>query len=62
MSGLAALARLREIDPAVCAIASSGYSTDPVMSDPTSHGFAARLPKPYTMDEAAAALTRALSA
>ena len=62
MSGLAALARLREIDPAVCAIASSGYSTDPVMSDPTSHGFAARLPKPYTMDEAAAALTRALGA
>ena len=62
MSGLAVLACLREIDPAVCAIASSGYSTDPAMSDPASHGFAARLPKPYTLDEAAAALDRARGA
>jgi len=59
MDGMAVLARLRELDPAVCAIATSGYATGSIMSDPRSHGFAARLAKPYTLADAAAALTQA---
>ena len=47
MSGKQALERLLTLDPKVRAIASSGYSHDPIMSDFRSHGFVAVLPKPY---------------
>ncbi|MEW6325844.1 MAG: PAS domain-containing protein, partial [Nitrospirota bacterium] len=39
MGGKEAVARLREIDPAVPAIVSSGYSNDPVLADFTRFGF-----------------------
>jgi CheY-like chemotaxis protein len=48
--------------PGVKVIASSGYSDDPVMSDPTAHGFAARLPKPYRAQELAEVLQAILGA
>jgi PAS domain S-box-containing protein len=51
IGGAAALVRLREIDPTVAAICSSGYSSDPLVGDPKAHGFRATLVKPYTMDE-----------
>jgi len=51
IGGAAALARLREIDPAVAAICSSGYSSDPMIGDPLAHGFRATLVKPYTIEE-----------
>jgi two-component system cell cycle sensor histidine kinase/response regulator CckA len=47
MGGKETLKRLLSLDPKVRAIASSGYSHDPIVSDFRSHGFAAILPKPY---------------
>ena len=56
MGGLEALQKLLEIDPEVRAIASSGYSSDPVMSDYQSHGFKGVMAKPYTLEELSRAL------
>ncbi|HEY9070606.1 MAG TPA: response regulator [Candidatus Ozemobacteraceae bacterium] len=56
--GCEALAELRRVDPAVCAIATSGYSADPVMASPAGYGFAACLVKPFKLEE----LFRALRA
>lgn len=47
MGGVRAMEKLRQLDPEVLAIVSSGYSDDPVMARPASYGFAAVLPKPY---------------
>jgi hypothetical protein len=41
--------KLMEIDPSVKAIASSGYSNNPVMTDYSSYGFRAAVNKPYTI-------------
>jgi DNA-binding NarL/FixJ family response regulator len=49
--GLAAISQLRRIDPDVAAVVSSGYSDDPAMADPASHGFRAGIPKPCTMEK-----------
>ena len=51
MGGADAIKKIREVDPNVVAIVSSGYSDDPVMSDPKSYGFDAVLPKPYKPHE-----------
>jgi serine/threonine protein kinase len=50
MSGADAMRTLRQYDPHVTAIVSSGYRDDPIMRDPTAHGFAAALPKPYNRE------------
>jgi DNA-binding NarL/FixJ family response regulator len=50
MGGKDALAELRSIDPNVCAVATSGYSQDPIMSDHQAYGFVAVLPKPYDVE------------
>jgi PAS domain S-box-containing protein len=50
MGGREAILRLREIDPDVRAVASSGYSNDPVMARYREYGFRAILPKPFTID------------
>jgi len=62
MGGVETLARLREIDPGVKAIVSSGYSNDPIMADRRGHGFAAVLVKPYGTAEAERALAAVLPA
>lgn len=51
MGGIETLHALREIDPQVRAIVSSGYSTDATMSDLRTHGFAAVVPKPYQPEQ-----------
>jgi CheY-like chemotaxis protein len=51
MGGKDALAELRKIDPAIRAVASSGYSSDPVMAHPTDYGFRSALPKPYDIPD-----------
>jgi PAS domain S-box-containing protein len=51
MGGREAIKKLIEIDPGVRAIASSGYSTDPVISDFRSHGFRGVIVKPYRISE-----------
>ena len=45
MGGKETLARLLEIDPKVKAIASSGYSDDPIMADFHKYGFSAIIEK-----------------
>jgi two-component system, cell cycle sensor histidine kinase and response regulator CckA len=59
MGGLEALAQLRAIDPHVRAVASSGYSSDPVLANYQAHGFRAILPKPYDLKALAALLDTA---
>ncbi len=47
LGGAETMKQLRQLDPEVLAIVSSGYSQDPVMADYQSHGFSGVLPKPY---------------
>jgi PAS domain S-box-containing protein len=51
LGGAATLQRLRELDPAVRAVVSSGYSDDPVMSRYREYGFCNVLAKPYRSGE-----------
>ncbi len=61
MGGLETLGRLREIDPFVKAVVSSGYSNDPVMADFRTHGFAGVLIKPYRVGNLAEVVEAVLS-
>lgn len=54
--GKEVIGELIEEDPAVKVIASSGYSQDPVMSDPSEYGFAGCLIKPYRKHDLVAML------
>ena len=47
MGGAEAISRLRTIDPNVTAIVSSGYSSDPVMSNHRTYGFSGVIAKPF---------------
>ncbi len=51
MGGLEAVERIRAVDPQVKAIVSSGYSSDPVLANHRTYGFAGRVAKPYELDE-----------
>lgn len=49
MGGREAVQKLRQIDPHLKAIVSSGYSNDPVMAQFEEHGFVACIAKPYSV-------------
>lgn len=61
MGGKETIRRLLEIDPDVKAIVSSGYSTDPIMSDFRSYGFSAVAVKPYSVEALEETLARLLT-
>jgi PAS domain S-box-containing protein len=58
MGGKEAIGLIRELDPTVWAIVSSGYSNDPVMAEFMGYGFNAVVSKPYKVDELGRALQR----
>lgn len=48
MGGIEALKMLQEADPRVCAIVSTGYAGDPILTNYAARGFAGSLAKPYS--------------
>ena len=62
MGGREAMETLRQLDPTIRAIVSSGYSNDPVMADFRAHGFCGMVEKPYAVDKLMECIGRALSA
>ncbi len=61
MGGAQAMAQIRQLDPRVRAIVSSGYSDDPIMARYTDFGFLAVLPKPYQPGELRELITTLLA-
>ena len=51
MGGKETIEKLLEIDPGVQAVVSSGYATDPIMSNYKQYGFCQVIPKPYVLEE-----------
>ena len=51
MGGREAVGKLREIDPDVKAVVSSGYTNDPCVQDYAGFGFAGKLAKPYKIND-----------
>jgi signal transduction histidine kinase/CheY-like chemotaxis protein len=60
MGGIEAAAKLREVDPALKLIVSSGYSDAPVMSDFRKYGFDDVVPKPWAVGEISKVFRRVL--
>ena len=61
VGGLEASVQLRELDPNVRVVVSSGYSQDPVVAEHGAHGFAAALAKPYDVSLMARVLHRVIA-
>jgi len=61
LGGVETLKQLRDIDPTVRAVVSSGYTGDPVMLNYGAYGFRDVIRKPYQMSDLARALNRAVS-
>ena len=61
MGGVEAAAKLKELDPGLKLIVSSGYSQAPVMADFREYGFDDVVPKPWTIPELSKVLRRVLA-
>ena len=51
LGGAITLARLRELDPGIRAIACSGYAHDSIMARYEAHGFDGIVPKPFKLGD-----------
>jgi CheY-like chemotaxis protein len=51
LGGKETIELLRNVDPAVKAVISSGYTNDPVVQDFSRYGFSERLTKPYNIKD-----------
>jgi CheY-like chemotaxis protein len=60
MGGQEAIEKLRQIDPQVNAIVSSGYSEDPIMAEFARYGFSGVIAKPYRISELGKVLNKVL--
>ena len=60
MGGDKAIDELREIDPNVVAIVSSGYADNAILVDPGAHGFACKIAKPYRTEDLLRTVKKAL--
>ena len=58
--GREVIRKLRELDPNVKAVVSSGYADDPVMSEYGKYGFSGVVVKPYTIEDLGAVLRKVL--
>jgi DNA-binding NarL/FixJ family response regulator len=56
MGGRETMEKLRQIDPAVRAVVSSGYSSDPVLAHYQRYGFRSMVGKPYDLTQLAKAI------
>ncbi|MBN1981494.1 MAG: PAS domain S-box protein [Chitinivibrionales bacterium] len=56
LGGEKTIQRLRQLDPSVIAIASSGYSNSPILQEPKKFGFNGIITKPYRLQELRAVL------
>ena len=61
LGGKDTMLAIRQQAPNVCGIVLSGYSNDPVMSEPSAHGFDAGLEKPFQLNELAAVVSDVLA-
>jgi two-component system cell cycle sensor histidine kinase/response regulator CckA len=60
MGGRETMEQLRQMDPKVRAVVSSGYSSDPVLANYRHHGFIGMVAKPYDLTELGRTLEAAL--
>ncbi len=61
MGGKDTLRKLLYLNSEVKAVVSSGYSSDPILSNYRQHGFKDILSKPYALDQLKSVLNRVLS-
>ena len=61
LGGKETVGKVREIDPRVKAIASSGYANDPILSDFEKYGFDGVLPKPYGIQKLSEVMHKVIS-
>ena len=60
MGGGEAIRILRETDPEIKAIVSSGYSNDPIMAEYEQFGFSGVVAKPYTINQLSEVLSEVI--
>ena len=59
--GIWAIERLRDLDPTVKALVSTGYNNAPVVASPSAHGFVGAVSKPTTLEELQASIQAAMA-